>query len=519
VENSARLIENLVRIGTFPHPVQDLQVIETHISWVILTGQYAYKIKKPVDLGFLDFSTLDKRRHFCAEELRLNRRYAEDLYLDVVNIGGTVDAPVMGSEDEPVIDVAVRMRQFPAEALFSRQVAAGKVSVAEMAQLGTALAKMHADAPVAEPGSEYGSPAAVMAPIEDNFRILESMCRSTTQAPALAAVRDAILGESRRLQTVFEDRQRAGHVRECHGDLHLANLVRWHDRVTPFDCLEFNPGLRWIDVMNEAAFLFMDTLKAGHAELASAFLNYYLAESGDYDGLALLPFYVVYRALVRAKVRALRDDVDPGNDAEFRQYLDMADDWVGPSNESLLVITHGLSGSGKTAISEMLMMSLPAIRMRSDIERKRLYGMSAQARSASGLGSGIYAAAASEETYGRLAAFARVALTNGFHVIVDAAFLGLRDREHFENLAGETGSKFCVLSCEAPPDMLRQRVADRARSGRDASEAGLAVLEKQLESYRPLTPAERAHVITIDTRSDWTGERIAALIRAKKPGV
>jgi aminoglycoside phosphotransferase family enzyme/predicted kinase len=513
LERSTCLVENLVRAGSFPHAINDIQVIETHISWVLLTGDFAYKIKKPVNLGFLDFSTLEGRRHFCDEELRLNRRFTDDLYLRVVEIGGSIESPVMDSTDGPALDVAVCMRQFPADALLSRQIAAQKVSVADMTRLGAELARMHADAPVAEPGSPYGSAQAVIAPVEDNFRTLESTCQSPSLARILTPIQDAILAESQRLKTIFEDRQRAGFIRECHGDLHLNNLVRWHDRIVPFDCLEFNADLRWVDQVNEVAFLFMDTLKAGRIDLASGFLNYYLAESGDYEGLALLPFYIAYRALVRAKVMALSANFDPDNDPEFRSYLDMAAHWVAPPEKSTLIITHGLSGSGKTAISEMLMTTLPAIRVRSDVERKRLHGMSAQAHSASGLDSGIYATAANEDTYRQLSHLAVGGLQNGFDVIVDASFLNAGERERYAQLAEDTGSHFCVLSCEAPEDVLRQRISDRERQGQDASEANLAVLEHQLESVQPLAAAENTHVVHIDTRTAWTGEKISALVR------
>jgi aminoglycoside phosphotransferase family enzyme len=305
LEDSAALVKNLVRVGEFPGPTQDIRVVETHISWVLLTGAYAYKIKKPVNLGFLDFSTLEQRRHFCAEELRLNRRFAADLYLDVVDIGGTADRPVMDVTEGPVLEVAVRMRQFPDDALLSHQVVEDKISIADMVGLGVAVARLHADAPVADTDSEYGSPAAVVRPVEENFQTLEDALPDKEQRRRLEAIRDWTRAEARRAEPMILQRKRAGSVRECHGDLHLANLVHWQDRIVPFDCLEFDAALRWIDVISEVAFLFMDTLRAGRPDLAYAFLNRYLSESGDYAGIFLLPFYIVYRAMVRAKVQAL----------------------------------------------------------------------------------------------------------------------------------------------------------------------------------------------------------------------
>lgn len=515
LKNSARLVENLVHAGTYPHPTDDIEVVETHISWVLLTGRFAYKIKKPVDLGFLDFSTLERRRHYCAEELRLNRRYAKEIYLDVVDIGGSVDAPVMDSKKGQVLDVAVRMVQFPTDALLSLQLADGKVSVDDMVGFGITLARLHDQAPIAEADSEYGSRAAVFGPVEANFRVLQAQCEGMSFLPGLEAIHHSVLAESRALEPVLASRRHDGRVRECHGDLHLANVVRLSDRIAPFDCLEFDPELRWIDVMNEVAFLFMDSLRFERADLAYAFLNGYVAESGDYAGLELLPFFVSYRALVRAKVRALGGLETPAFDAELQSYLGLADEWSARSGKSILILTHGLSGSGKTVISEKLMTALPAIRLRSDVERKRLFGLRARDRSDSGIDTGLYDASAGEKTYARLAELAGIGLAAGFNVIVDAAFLDGSRRERFAALADSCGSDSVVLVCDTPAEVLRERVVGREQSGHDASEAGLAVLNSQLERYRPLTQQEDARAVRLDTRVDWSGEAVAKLIHEK----
>jgi aminoglycoside phosphotransferase family enzyme/predicted kinase len=521
-ERSARIVENLVRAGKFPHSVRAIEVIETHISWVLLTGDFAYKIKKPVSLGFLDFSTPESRRHFCAEELRLNRRYAPEIYLEVVDIGGSIDAPVMGSKKGAVLEVAVRMMQFPSDALISQQLADGRVSTQDMETFGVTLARLHADAPVAEPGTRQASRAAVFAPVEDNFRVLRSKCQDAALISVLEKIHRSVVAESERLGPVFERRQRQGCVRECHGDLHLSNIVRLHDRITPFDCLEFDPALRWIDVMNEVAFLFMDTLRLKRADLAYAFLNGYLGECGDYAGLEVLPFYVSYRALVRAKVRVLGGLESAADDSAFHDYLELASQWVSRAENPALIITHGLSGSGKTVVSGKLMTALPAIRLRSDVERKRLFGYREHEQSLSDIAAGIYAAAAGEKTYERLMALAGIGLAAGFNVVVDAAFLEQSQRQRFRLLADEVGSDFVVLVCEAPVDELRERVGRRQRSGDDASEAGLAVLNSQLEHYQPLTEEDEARAVRVDSRNEMSGEDVAAMIGVKlrsAPGI
>jgi len=515
MSDSIRLIDGLVRSGVFPHATPHIRVIETHISWVLLTGAYAYKIKKPVDLGFVDFSTLQKRRFFCHEELRLNRRFAPDLYLEVVTIGGSVAAPVMDCAAEPALEVAVRMREFPADALLSRQVDAGRVSVSQIAEFGSDLASLHAAAPIAGTGDEFGSIGAVIRPMEENFAVLDPPCQGTELAPLLHRLHDWTRAEARRHEPLLAERRSLSRVRECHGDLHLDNLVRWENRIIPFDCLEFDPGLRWIDVINEVAFLFMDTLRAGRSDLAYAFLNRYLAESGDYPALALLPFYLVYRAMVRAKVQSLSSDESGSRQSTVKNYLQLAMSWAEPVATPMLIITHGLSGSGKTAISGELITALPAVRLRSDLERKRLHGLAAGDRSNSGLDAGLYSAESGEKTYRRLAELAGIGLQAGFSMIVDAAFLHAAQRNQFARLAKKTGSSFVILACDAPPDVLKARVAGRARAGSDASEADLAVLSNQLDHYQPLTPGEEAAVVHLDTRQKRQGEDIVALIHAR----
>ena len=421
----------------------------------------------------------------------------------------------MDSREGEVLDVAVRMVQFPADALLSRQMADGKVSTDDMVAFGITLARLHDDAPIAEAGSDYGSRAAVFGPVEANFSVLQARCEGMPFLPHLEDIHHSVLAESRALEPVLASRRHDGRVRECHGDLHLANVVRLSDRIAPFDCLEFDPELRWIDVMNEVAFLFMDTLKCERADLAYAFLNGYVAESGDYAGLELLPFFVGYRALVRAKVRALGGLETRADEAALQSYLALADEWSARSEKTTLIMTHGLSGSGKTVISERLMTALPAIRLRSDLERKRLFGLREHDRSGSGVDTGLYDATAGEKTYARLAELAGIGLAAGFNVIVDAAFLDAAQREQFKALADSCGSGAVVLICDAPPEVLRERVIGREQSGHDASEAGLAVLLSQLEHYRPLTRGEDAGAVRLDTRVDWSGEAVVNLIHEK----
>jgi aminoglycoside phosphotransferase family enzyme/predicted kinase len=505
----SRLINALRDPSCYQHSVQQVEVIETHISWVLLTGEYAYKIKKPVALGFLDFTSLDARRLYCNEELRLNRRTAPRLYLDVVPITGSQSRPAVGGAGN-ALEYAVRMRQFPREALLDRMARGATLESFHLDQLAQRLAAFHSQVGRADNGTAYGSSQCVLDNAIRNFSEIETLAPIADDHELLHSLRDWTRSQHASLSTVFDSRKLGGFVRECHGDLHLGNIALIDGMPTPFDCIEFNSDFRWIDVMNEIAFLVMDLLDHRLPRLAFRFLSAYLENTGDYDGVRVLRFYLVYRALVRAKVaciRALQPGVcndDKRNAGEiFRDYLQLAQRlaaWPTPA----LIIMHGVSGSGKTTISQALLETLGAIRVRSDVERKRMHGFEPAVRTGSGIGSGIYAAGATEKTYDRLALYARELLIAGYPVVVDATFLGRSHRDAFRRIAAENGVPFAIASCVAPERTLRERVVIRDGKGKDASEAGIAVLERQLATQDPLTKDESELAIVFDRENGDT---------------
>jgi aminoglycoside phosphotransferase family enzyme/predicted kinase len=496
------LIRALLDPARYDHAVEQIHVVETHISWVILTGPYAYKIKKPVDLGFLDFSTLEKRRFYCEEELRLNRRLAESLYLGVIAITGTADAPVLDGTGA-AIEYAVKMVQFPEEARLDRLLARGELGPAHIDSLARELAEFHGRIAVAGYDKAFGTPERVHEPVRQNFEQI----RARIETQDLAQLRRLEIWSElafEDLRGAFEDRKHRGFVRECHGDAHLANMI-WRDgRAVLFDCLEFNDNLRWIDVMSELAFLVMDLDDRAHPALARRALNSYLECTGDYAGLAVFRFYQVYRALVRAKVACIRlrqNGLSASDRQQARQeylgYAALAERYT-QARPPALVITHGLSGSGKTWLSQRLLEALDVIRLRSDVERKRLHGLGAQARSGSGIASGLYTPEAGRRTYARLAELAGGILRAGQAVLVDAAFLKQEQRRQLRAVADQARAPFVILDLRAEDGLLRERLRRRAQAGGDASEADLAVLEHQLATREPLTPAEQNQALVID---------------------
>ncbi len=485
--NLPPLIQALLEPQRYPDAAQSVELVQTHISWLLLAGDFAYKIKKPLRLPFLDFSTLAQRQRSCLDELRLNRRFAPDLYLDVVGIFNTPQDPRFTGQGVP-IEYAVKMRRFDEMGRLDRVCARGELAPRHLSDLADTLVAFHAMAAVAPPASRFGSAQQIGAPVRQNF---DDLPIPSLQA-RLTALRTWTETQFRQLMPVFEARQRAGWVRECHGDLHLANLVLIDQKVRMFDCIEFSEELRWIDVASEVAFTYVDLLAHGQPGLATWFVNEVLSRSGDYEAALVLRFYAVYRALVRAKVAAIRMSQTQGDDSEVLAYVALAERLVAPPPVRL-VITHGLSGSGKTTAAAALLQNDPqasTLRLRSDVERKRLFGLASTARSDSGSNAGIYSVKASTDTYGRLRQLAELLLRAGWSVIVDATFLKRAERADFRQLAAQTGAVFGILAPPATPAQLRERIRARAALGRDASEATLEVLTQQVRTLEPLTPDE-----------------------------
>jgi aminoglycoside phosphotransferase family enzyme/predicted kinase len=489
------LIEALLRPGAYDHPVDTIQLVETHISWVLLTGPYAYKIKKPVRFSFLDFSTLERRKKFCDEELRLNRRLAPSLYLAVVPIGGTEQSPILGRA--PAIEYAVKMRQFPHAARLDQMLARDAVNAADFREFARRVAEFHAGLEPPPPDTRLGSPAIVIRNALNNLRDLEDAVNDA-ELDILVGLGEWTESQCVRLEEAFKRRKKAGAIRECHGDLHLQNLVAIDGQIVAFDALEFEPELRWMDVMSETAFLTMDLTAHGRADLAHEFLNSYLECSGDYVGLEVLPFYLVYRALVRAKVDTLRARQASAGAADQIPYVRQAARLIARDRSPLLLITHGLSGSGKSTVAELLVGSMPAVRIRSDLERKRLHGFAAHADTESRVAEGIYSANASQQTYATLAHYAQLGLEAGLNIVVDAAFLSRSERRAFADLAARCGARFLVLDCQCPEAVLRARIAQRRAVRTDPSEATADVLDYQLTHAEPLD-AEQRDAVSLDT--------------------
>lgn len=494
-ENQKILIENL--LAAFRQKIKSgsVRLLETHISWIVLAGRYAYKIKKAVNLEFLDFTTLSARKFCCEEEIRLNRRLAPAIYLDVMSIGGSVQNPL--PEELPAIEFAVRMRRFPSTRLMDRMAVRRALLPQHIDRLASLLASFHRSVPVVSQKVKWGGVFGLLAAVEQNFEQMQQLLADSGELAALGRLHELSLREFRRCKHAIGQRKREGFVRECHGDLHLGNIVLIGDCPVPFDAVEFNPAFRWIDVVDEISFTMMDMLFHGLHALAWRFLNAYLEHTGDYSALQLLRLYVSYRAMVRAKVAAIRA-AQPGIAQrnmgliwkDCRKHLLLAEQILARGKPAL-IITHGLPGCGKSTFAQLALERFGAIRLRSDVERKRLFGLDAQEKSRDSTGRDLYTSEISRRTYGRLLELGEMLLREGYIVIIDAAFLKLEERERFHDLAVKTQAGFVIASITADPQDLRERLQHRQIRGQDASEADVAVLEQLQQSCQGLTISEQ----------------------------
>jgi aminoglycoside phosphotransferase family enzyme/predicted kinase len=493
-------------------------MVETHISRVFLTGEFAYKVKKPIRLAFLDYSTLEKRRACCDEEFRLNRRYAPGIYVAVSPVAGPVAAARVDGAG-PAVEYAVKMRQFDQQEELDALVKAGRVDADALAALGARIGAFHALASPVDPSTVFGRPGPVQRVALDNFKEIRRLPEAATHSGVLDELEQWVVDEHGRTEELLQSRRDAGRVRECHGDLHCGNVVRWEGELTPFDGIEFDPALRFIDVASDLSFLAMDLSARGRDDLRSAMLQAWVELSGDFEALRLLPRFEVYRALVRAKVAALlalqqsRGTAARLQDCELAmRYVDWATLRTVRRRPSLL-LTCGYSGSGKTWLSRALATGLHALHLRSDVERKRLAGLGAMDDSRSPEDGGIYTPEYTRRTYDRLHDCAEDALRGGECIIVDAAFLKRAERERMLCLADRLGVRAAILHCVAPDEVLRERVSSRSRAANDASEAGLATLQRQPGFWEDFGKAELERTVTVDTTAPDAVARCRSALR------
>ena len=500
-----QVVRGLLDPGAHPRAVERVDLVETHISWVLLAGDRVYKIKKPVNLGFLDFTTLERRRFFCEEEVRLNRRLAPGTYLGVVELKGTGPAVRLGGPG-PTLEVAVEMRRLPADRMLDRLVLAGAIAPSLLDELAGLLARFHAAAATGGEIDELGGLETIRRNWMENFEQTADLPEAVLPHPSRRSLRDWVEAFVAREAARFAARVAAGRCRDCHGDLQ-AQHVCCTEPIQVFDCIEFNHRFRFGDTAGEIAFLAMDLERLGRPDLALRFLNAYVEASGDWDAVPLLDFYRAYRAFVRGKVLGFQVAAHPEHAPQARALFELAVAYTRPRRVPRLVITSGVMGSGKSTAARAVAARLGAIVIRTDAVRKHLAGLPLQARAAEPYGGGLYAPAMGARVYAEALRLAGEALDAGWPVVVDGSFARAAERAEARRLATVRGLSYATLSCDAPDAVIAGRLRARERDAHEVSDGRLELLAAHRTAFE--APAAEAGTMRIDT----TGDTAAAVDR------
>jgi uncharacterized protein len=492
------LIQQMLQPGFYPHPCQEpIQLIQTHCSYVLLTGDYVYKLKKPVDFGFLNYSTLELRQHFCNEELRLNKRGAAQLYLEVLPISQSEEQYELDGKDEAT-EYTLKMLQFPSNGLFSTMFESGKINESYIEELGRVVARYHSKTETSEYISSFGEIAKVREAFDQNYEQTINYVggpQTQQQFDETKRYTDSFFAERNEL---FQSRIAQNFIRECHGDLHMQNICLWHDQILLFDCIEFNEPFRFVDVMYDVAFTVMDLEARGRKDLANVFLNTYSEQTGDWEGLQILPLYLSRQAYVRAKVTSFLLD-DPGVPAAVKEessktaaaYYTQAWEYT-LAKKGRLTLMSGVSGSGKSTTARYLAKQTGAIHLRSDAVRKHLGGVALYERG----GSDLYTEEMTAKTYARLLDLGVKLASQGFNVILDAKYDRVQLRGDAISRATAQEIPIQIIQCTAPVEVLSKRLS--SRSG-DIADATVDLLSSQLQSSEAFTTSEKSYIKILDT--------------------
>ena len=499
-----RILQSLLAPSAYPEPVTSVHLVQTHVSFIFITDHFVYKIKKPVDFGFLNFTTLDRRRFYCDEEVRLNRRLSPEIYLGVVEVRESPGGARFDGEGT-IIDYAVKMKRLPEERMLDRLLREGNVTDDDIRRIARTIGEFHLKAERGEEINGYGSIASIRQNWDENFQQIAEFLPVVIPARDLGIIRDWVTAFLTDKEELFAERVSRGFIRDCDGDIHMENICLT-DRIWIFDCIEFNSRFRFSDTAADIAFLLMDFDYHERPDFSDVFLSEYIASTGDRDVVQLLDFYRTYRAVVRGKVESFRltDQNIPDGEKRTAQeratrYFRLARGYVirrklPPS----LVITCGLMGSGKSCTASALAFELGLALHSSDSARKELAQIPKYSHHYSGYGEGIYGAGFDAATYDRLLSLAEKDLKEGRSVIIDATFRRENDRRRFRSLAEKLSVPFYIIVTSCPESLAKERLEERVKSPCSVSDGRWELFRKQAEEFEPVT-IDEGDQVCIDT--------------------
>lgn len=520
--NTEQLIRRLLDPASYPHPVEVITIIETHISVVFLTGEYVYKLKKPVNFGFLDFSQLQQRHKYCKLEVELNRRTAPDLYLGVCQVvsqekesGKKADdnseASIrvqphdyqLSDKTEQCIDYLVKMQQFdPNDVLGKKLKGQTHLSFSIVEKLAYQISSFHKIAEIVQLDCELGEPKTQLQPMLDNFPTLFKNFADPEIQTQLEYLLNWTENQFEQLESIITERKKNGYVRACHGDLHLENITLINGEPVLFDGIEFNEKFRWIDVLSDLSFLLIDMDFRNQQAASYQILSLYLSTTLDYKALKLLSFYKTYRTLVRAKINSLRSEqLTPGS-VDYqracetsRAYIHQASQYASmPTSKPKCILLQGVSGSGKSHLAKHLLyeLELKAIIISSDRIRKSLFGIESTVRLAEEQRKQLYSSEMSRKTYAGMLEYAETALNAGLDVIVDATFLKKSHRTPFTEMADSLGAQSYLIHIEVSTELAEASIEQRQKRDTNPSDADATVMHHQCQQIEKPLPSEDA---------------------------
>jgi hypothetical protein len=492
----------------YPQPEQSVDFIQTHISCLFLTSRDVYKLKKPVNLGFLDFSTLEKRLFYCQEEVRLNTRLAPTVYEGVLPVSRDNNGQYFLGQQEGalIVDYVVHMRRLSEDSMFPALLKQGRVDNDLLQELADLLAGFHAHAREVPRESELGSLTLIRRNIEENFEQTEMLKDRAISSRRHRLLRQLMLWSLNQHHDLYSLRHAQGKTRECHGDLRMEHICLFEGQLIAFDCIEFNERFRFIDTAADLSFLLMDMEFSGYWEQAATLLHAYVHSSGDHDLLFVVNLYKAYYALTRGKVFGIESTEQEFSPQERHQAMDMATQFLDLAwsytvklQSPALIILCGLMGTGKSEVARSLSRELGAEVLRSDVVRKKLHGLDPQQKQLHKYGQGLYSAEVTQATYQALIDQAGEILKNGRSVILDASFGRRENREQAYALARELNIRRVLLECVCPDDVLVQRLEKRLTRETDASDGRTSLLQSQKADFQPVTELDPSQHVVLDT--------------------